>query len=161
MKSKQIAYHWTIIYPSAPFDWIWLFSTDSNDEDLKQQLLGVLSCVVPNFPEQAASNWTVERSSDGLESGHESFQPKVIDMQTTIEAIPLETNEAVPVQSVAEGKYTMSQELSSGNETQEAMPAHLSQRHDEEPINMQGWKKQCFLLMLCCPNLLFRRQLLH
>ena len=81
-------------------------------------------------------------------------------MQTTIEAIPLETNEAVPAVS-GEGKYTMSQELSSGNETQEAVPAHLSQRNDEEPINMQGWKKQCFLLMLCCPNLLFRRQLLH
>ena len=41
-------------------------------------------------------------------------------MQTTIEAIPLETNEAVLAVS-GEGKYTMSQELSSGNETQEAM----------------------------------------
>ena len=93
-----------------------MFSADSNDEDLKQQLLGLLSCVVPNLPDQAASNWTVERSSDGLESGHEPFQPKVIDMQTTIEAIPLETNEAVLAVS-GEGKYTMSQELSSGNET--------------------------------------------
>ena len=82
------------------------------------------------------------------------------NMQTTIEAIPLETNEAGPAVS-GEGKYTMSQELSSGKETQEAVPADLSQRHDQEPINMQGWKKQCFLLMLCCPNLLFRRQLLH
>ena len=38
-------------------------------------------------------------------------------MQTTIEAIPLGTNEAVPAVS-GEGKYTMSQELASGNETQ-------------------------------------------
>ena len=54
-------------------------------------------------------------------------------MQTTIEAIPLETNEVVPAVS-GEGKCTMSQELSLGNETQEAVPADLSQRHDEEPI---------------------------
>ena len=137
-----------------------MFSADSNDEDLKQQLLRLLSCLVPNFPDHAASNWTVERSGDGLESGHEPFQPKGIDMQTTIEAIPFETNEAVPAGG-GEGKYTMSQELSSGNETQEAVPADIPQRHDEEHINMQGWKKKCFLLMLCCPNLLFRRQLLH
>ena len=54
-------------------------------------------------------------------------------MQTTIEAIPLKPNEVVPTVS-GEGKYTMSQELSSGNETQEAVPTNLSQRHDEEPI---------------------------
>ena len=133
-----------------------MFFADSNGEDLKQQLLGLLSWVVPNFPDQVVSNWIVERSSNGLESGHQPFQPKVIDMQTTIEAIPLETNEAVLAVS-GEGKYTISQELSSGNETQEVVPANFSQRHDEEPINMQGWKKQCFLLMLCCLNLLFRR----
>ena len=71
-------------------------------------------------------------------------------MQTTIEAIPLGTNEAVPAVS-GEGKYTMSQELSSGNETQEAVPADLSQRHDEEPINMQGWKKKCFFANALLP----------
>ena len=64
-------------------------------------------------------------------------------MQTTIEAIPFETNETVLAIS-GEGKYTISQELSSGNEAQEAVPADLSQRHDEEPINMQGWKKNVF-----------------
>ena len=46
-------------------------------------------------------------------------------MQTIIEAIPLETNEVVSAVS-GEGKYTMSQELSSGNETQEAVAADLS-----------------------------------
>ena len=46
-------------------------------------------------------------------------------MQTTIEAIPLESNEAVLAVS-GEGKYTMSQELSLGNETQEAVLADLS-----------------------------------
>ena len=77
-------------------------------------------------------------------------------MQTTIEAIPFETNEAVPAVS-GEGKYIVSQELSSGNETQETVLADLSPRHDEEPINMQGWKGNSFQVMLCCPNLLFRR----
>ena len=115
-----------------------MFFSDLNDEDLKQQLPGLLSCVVPNLLDQAVSNWTVERISDGLESGHEPFQPKVINMRKTIEAIPLETNEAVSAVS-GEAKYTMLQELSSGNETQEAVPADLPQRHDEEPINMQGW----------------------
>ena len=47
--------------------------------------------------------------------------------------IPLEINEVVPAIS-GEGKYTMSQELSSWNETQETVPADLSQMHDEEPI---------------------------
>ena len=133
-----------------------MFSADSNDEDLKQQLLGLLSSLVPNLPDQAASNWTVERSGDGLESGHEPFQPKGIDMQTIIEAIPFETNEAVPAVS-GEGKYTMSQELSSGNETQEAVPADLSQRHDEEPMNMQGWKKKMFSAHALLPKLTFKR----
>ena len=106
-----------------------------------------MSYLVPNLPDQAASNWIVERSGDGLESGHEPFQPKGLDKQTTIEAIPFETNETVLVVS-GEGKYTMSQELSSGNETQEAVPVDLSRRYYEEPINMQGWNKKCFLLML-------------
>ena len=50
----------------------------------------------------------------GWNQGINPFNQKDIDMQTTIEAIPFETNKAVPAVS-GMGKYTMSQELSSAD----------------------------------------------
>ena len=160
MKSRQIAYRWTVIYPSAPFDWIWLFSADSNDEDLKQQILGLLSCVVPNLPDQATSNWTVERSSDGLESGHEPFQPKSLICRQQSRLSHLEPMKQCQ-QSVARVNTQCHKSSLQGMRHKKQCQHIFLKGMMRSPSICKVGRKQCFLLMLCCPNLLFRRQLLH